>query len=443
MHHFESKIANAIANHSLISPNERIIIVAVSGGADSVALLAALTALGYNCVAAHCNFHLRGEESNRDTRHVANICDQLGVDLSIHHCDVDKRRRQTGESIEMACRALRYEWFGHLADSLGCCSVAVAHHRSDNIETAMLNLVRGTGLAGLSGMKPRNGLIIRPMLNCTRKEIEEYLHSRELTWVTDSTNAENDYMRNRMRNIILPQLERSFPHASEGIASSMAHIAEAEEFYRSCVAEKKAKYTSGDRIELARLVADEPSARLLLFEWLHPMGFTATQVTDMLARNRSGATFVAGDKRITISRGIAEITSRSHESDKPTTHIVDISRSILTPAFIAVSHHNVSEFSVERDARVLCLDTRVLEGDPVFELRHWRQGDTLAPFGMQGTRKVSDIFTDAKLSTNAKKRVWLLTRNGQILWIAGLRTSRHFAITPETRRYLRLQLRTE
>lgn len=441
MHPLESKIANAITRHNLISPHERNIIVAVSGGADSVALLAALTALGYNCVAAHCNFHLRGEESNRDTRHVADICDSLGIDLSIHHCDVDGRRRATGESVEMACRSLRYEWFGHLADSLGCCSVAVAHHRSDNIETAMLNLVRGTGLAGLSGMKPRNGLIIRPMLECTRAEIEKYLHDREISWVTDSTNASNDYMRNRMRNIVLPQLEQSFPHALEGISASMSHIAEAEDFYRRCISEKQATYTSGEYIDIARLAAEEPSAKLLLFEWLHPLGFSATQVTDMLSNSRSGATFVAGDRHITINRGIAEITMHDQDTDNTKAHIVDISRTILTPAFIDVSQHGVAEFSVERDAHVLCIDTRALEGDPVFELRHWQRGDTLAPFGMQGTRKVSDIFTDAKLSTNAKKRVWLLTRNGTVLWVAGLRTSRHFAITPETKHYLRLQLR--
>ncbi|MDE7125343.1 MAG: tRNA lysidine(34) synthetase TilS, partial [Muribaculaceae bacterium] len=300
MHQLEQKISDFIHRHNLIGPQEQRIIVAISGGADSVALLAAMTALGYNCAAAHCNFHLRGEESDRDTRHVADICDRLGVDLSIKHFDIDARRRATGESVEMACRALRYEWFARLADSQQCRTVAVAHHLADNTETMLLNMMRGTGISGLTGMQPRNGLIIRPMLDCTRHEIESYLKERDIRFVNDSTNASNDYLRNRVRNIIIPAMENCFPNASHAMKHTMECLSDTERFYRQALEEKRNVYMSEDNstIFLLRLAENEPMARLLLYEWIRPYGFNVSQASDMLTKARCGAEFTAGNTRI-------------------------------------------------------------------------------------------------------------------------------------------------
>lgn len=440
MHPFEQEIADSIARHGLISPQEQCVLVAVSGGADSVALLAALCALGYPCSAMHCNFHLRGEESDRDTRHTADICRRLGVDVSVKHFDVEKRREATGESMEMACRSLRYDWFAEMADSRQCRTVAVAHHRDDNVETMLLNLMRGTGLAGLTGMSPRNGLYVRPMLECTRAEIEGYLADRGLDYVTDSSNASNDYLRNRLRNIVIPDMERCFPGARESMARTIGCLAEAESFYREAVERKRREYMPDDsHIRIDRLIESEPQARLLLFEWLRPMGFNASQAADIIASGRSGAVFESQGIRITLSRGTAEITRAA--DPKPETYSVDISQTILRPAFIAVSRHVAADFKPERDARVLCLDESVLEGEPEFELRRWRKGDYIEPFGMKGRKKLSDIFSDAKLSLNQKNRMWVLTRNDTVLWIPGLRTSRHFAVGPSTPGYLRLEFR--
>ena len=444
MHQLEQKISDFIHRHNLIGPQEQRIIVAISGGADSVALLAAMTALGYNCAAAHCNFHLRGEESDRDTRHVADICDRLGVDLSIKHFDIDARRRATGESVEMACRALRYEWFARLADSQQCRTVAVAHHLADNTETMLLNMMRGTGISGLTGMQPRNGLIIRPMLDCTRHEIESYLKERDIRFVNDSTNASNDYLRNRVRNIIIPAMENCFPNASHAMKHTMECLSDTERFYRQALEEKRNVYMSEDNstIFLLRLAENEPMARLLLYEWIRPYGFNVSQASDMLTKARCGAEFTAGNTRISINRGTAEISDITSDGlpNTQSNHIVDISRSIHTPVAIAASMHPASEFKPERNPRVMCLDEKVLLDNPVFELRHWQQSDRIAPFGMSGTRKLSDVFSDAKLSVNEKRRIWILTRNGIIIWVAGLRASRHFAITPATKRYLRLEL---
>ena len=203
------KVKDAIERQGLLRPQGRVV-VAVSGGADSVALLSVLLELGYDCLAAHCNFGLRGAESVRDMRHVESLADRLGVDLCVRDFDVAARRADTGESVEMACRELRYEWFYELVDRERAQAIAVGHHAEDQLETLFLNLLRGTGITGLRGMRPRNGHVVRPMLECTRAEIEDYLHTRGLDWVTDSTNASDDFTRNRLRNRLLPLVDELF-----------------------------------------------------------------------------------------------------------------------------------------------------------------------------------------------------------------------------------------
>ncbi|MDE6498076.1 MAG: tRNA lysidine(34) synthetase TilS, partial [Muribaculaceae bacterium] len=176
------------------------VVVAVSGGADSVALLSIMCEEGYQCVAAHCNFHLRGEESTRDMRFVEQLTEKLGVDLYIKDFNVQAAMAVTGESVEMACRRLRYEWFEELLTLLRADDVAVGHHREDNVETFFLNLARGTGIAGLTGMSYRRDYVVRPLLDCSRMEIEEYLRERGLGYVNGSANAEDHYRRNKISN---------------------------------------------------------------------------------------------------------------------------------------------------------------------------------------------------------------------------------------------------
>ncbi|MCM1096190.1 MAG: tRNA lysidine(34) synthetase TilS, partial [Terasakiella sp.] len=222
-------MTNFIDRHRLLSPGDTVV-VGCSGGADSVALLCVLHALGYRCVAAHCNYHLRGEESNRDMRHVEALAGRLGVDLCVRDFDVDARRASTGESLEMACRELRYGWFDELADRERAAAVAVAHHREDQAETFFLNLLRGTGLRGLGGMAPRRGRVVRPLLDCTRAEIESYIHALGECWVDDSTNAGCDFARNRLRHRLLPLLDELRPGAVGYVVEAMERLREAESF---------------------------------------------------------------------------------------------------------------------------------------------------------------------------------------------------------------------
>lgn len=402
------------------------VIVGLSGGADSVALLDLLVSLDYRCVATHCNFHLRGDESDRDEEVARSHAARLGVEFIKTDFDVPERQKSAGESVEMACRSLRYEWWESLRKQLGNAVIAVAHHRDDNIETFFLNLMRGSGIAGLKGMLPRAGDIVRPMLGCTRQEIEEYCRGKGLHYIVDSTNLENDYRRNRLRNIIIPEIERQFPGAVEGIARSIRCLGDNYGFYRDCVKNAGEKYLSHDgSVDVAGIIGGEAHPRMVLFEILSSLGLNMTHVDNILnCASRSGLTF----GNYILDRGVL----------RPASGLTAVERVVsLTddPQFkVTVSPR--CDFSPTRDPMTIYLDEKVLDGEPVFTVRPWREGDRLAPFGMKGTRKVSDLFSDAKLSIDEKKRVSILTRNDEILWVIGLRASRHFPVTPSTACFL-------
>ncbi len=438
MSHFVDNIRDNITRYGLLHDSDKVI-VAVSGGADSVALLSALITLGYDCIVAHCDFHLRGDESERDRCYVESLAGKYGVACEVIHFDVPEYEKQHGVSTEMACRELRYEWFEQLRVKYNAKGIAVAHHRDDNIETFFLNLLRGTGIAGLAGMKPRNGNIIRPMLDCTRQEVEEYLREQKLDYVTDSTNRENEYKRNRLRNIVIPEIGRLFPGAEEAMASTISLVRDNEAVYREAIETKKRLYVADNNIDVAGMVKTEKNATTVLFEILHPYGFNATHVADIIASSgESGRRFFSQTHVALLNRGTLIFTNKETVGGYEE-HEVDLISTIAYPINLSVDtddYDNLTTFNVDNDT--LLLDAAVLDGNPRFLLRRWRKGDRLAPFGMKGTKKVSDIFSDAKLSLQAKSRVWLLTRNNEILWIVGLRASRHFPLTPTTSRYLKL-----
>lgn len=443
MHRLLRQIEQSIAANALLHRRGKVI-VACSGGADSVALLAALTEAGYDCVAAHCNYHLRGAESMRDADHVLGIAAKLDVDVYLKDFDVDARRQATGESLEMACRALRYDWFRSLLDRDNAQAVAVGHHREDQIETFFLNLLRGTGIAGLTGMAPRNGDIVRPMLDCSRADIEDYLRSRGLSWVDDSTNAGVDFARNRIRNRLMPLLAELFDRPGDAILRTMAMLRDNRAVYDRAIASARAAYTdqaTGD-IDLTALTAAEPQAGVLLFEMLRGEGFNRTQTDDMLsAAVHDGGHFTApgtGHAR-EVDHGRLRAPHAAQQLPDEAVEIVP-GRDILSPVSITVTRHDITEFKPERDPHVIYIDACALDSGHTWLLRHRRRGDRMVPYGMQGSKLVSDIYAEARLSAAAKRNAWLLTCDDKIVWAVGLRGSNLFTVGPGTRRYLRLEL---
>ncbi|MCM1504276.1 MAG: tRNA lysidine(34) synthetase TilS [Muribaculum sp.] len=430
----------------LIEPLSRTnrVIVALSGGADSVALLCALCELGYECTAAHCDFHLRGDESERDRIHAATVAEMLGADYEEIHFDVDEYRRTHSVSVEMACRELRYGWFHSLSESLGNIPVAVAHHREDNVETLFLNLFRGTGISGLTGMKFVNGIIVRPMLDASRGEIELYLNKRGISYVTDSSNLLNDVKRNRIRNLIMPAIKEQFPDAGQGLSATMDNLARTESLYRELIERQRQKYVSGQGniVDINLLLAESREPATLLFELIREKGFNFTQASNIvsaaLGQTASGKVFKSDSCTAALDRGLLRITVQSNGAVVASTFSLDMTKEGYAQPGINVSRIVRDKLTFDRSGMSLYLDSSVLDGNPEFELRHWHEGDRIAPFGMKGTRLVSDIFSDAKLSVDDKRRIWILTRNGLILWIVGLRTSRHFPVTDSTTEIIRL-----
>ena len=235
---FHLDVNRFIEEKSLFFQKDKIL-VALSGGADSVALLRVLLALGYTCEAAHCNFHLRGKESDRDENFVRGLCNELNILLHVVHFDTQTYATKHRISIEMAAREMRYEWFEKLRQECDASVIAVAHHRDDSVETFLLNLIRGTGINGLKGIAPLNGHIVRPLLNVSRQDILQYLEHLHQDYVTDSTNLQDEYMRNKIRLNILPLLGELNPSVSESIAETANRLAETSLVYNKEMAEAK------------------------------------------------------------------------------------------------------------------------------------------------------------------------------------------------------------
>lgn len=453
---FEASVEAFIGSCGLLrkGASGAAVVVGVSGGADSVALLFSLRRLGYDVRAAHCNFHLRGAESARDMRHVEALCEALDVDLYVKDFDVPARMKATGESIEMACRSLRYEWFASLLDREYAQALAVGHHREDQAETLLLNLLRGTGPAGLTGMRPRRtdgpgGLtVVRPLLERSRAEIEDYLRALGVEWITDSSNNSDDFRRNRIRHHLLPLMEELLPGALDGILRTASQVADAVGLYNNRIDALRARFLADGSLDVLGL-ADElrEHAAMGLWELLRPLGFNMTQAANILAAAKAGAsgqTFTAPGRVGELSRGILSISSGAgpREMSAAEAWPVDLRRDVVVPLRINVSLHPVTDFASEtpdRSSRTAFIDARAVESGR-WELRRWRHGDRMTPYGMRGSKLLSDIFAGAKLDARAKREAWILTRDGDIVWLPGIRNSALFTVGPDTRRYFRLEI---
>ncbi len=444
---------NILTNvHSLIKSMRLIdthapVIVALSGGADSVALLAILSRLGFDCRAAHCNFHLRGEESMRDMRHCRTICERLGVDLYIRDFDVKAHMEQTGDSVEMACRDLRYRWFDDLLDRDGAQAVAVGHHREDRAETFILNLMRGAGIEGLTSLRYRNGNVVRPLLDLSRDDIERFLESENLDYITDSSNASDAHRRNRVRNRLFPMMEEMFPGAVDSVLQSIDNRSRTRTIYAEAIASKNAIYRSDNTIHLSRLVEAEKEPAGVLFEIMRGSGFNFSQICSMVERaSCSGLSFTASDGNTVaeLSHGTITLTDGAKAVVADEAYTVNPRHDIHEPVSIAVSHHPVEEFRPEQlGAYAAYFDAAAIEENHLWQLRHYRRGDRMVPFGAVKSKLVSDLFAAAKYSAEEKRRAWLLTCDGEIVWITGLRNSSFAPIGPHTKRYIRLRLNPE
>ncbi len=434
----QEEFANSVltAEEALTIKGQRVL-VALSGGADSVALLHVLLQAGCDCRAAHCNFHLRGEESMRDERFVRNLCQRLNVPLTVKDFDVAAWQHAHGGSVEMACRELRYDWFEQERQQQDCILIAVAHHADDQIETFFLNLMRGTGVKGLAGMQRKNGNIWRPLLNVTRSDILDFLNSIGQNYVTDSTNAQNDYRRNRLRNIVLPVFEQQFPQAKERILDTMSNVADDHVLLMELIE----KALPDEHHFNINTLINQPLASTLLYHRIRHLGFNTEQCAQAVNSARQGnigRVFPAKGHLLVVNRHSLDIEaiSQPQEVEIP----VDLKNGLATPINLNISYGNMPFTPLMCDGkRKVAFNTQLLDCQHVV-LRHWRRGDRIKPFGMKGSKLVSDLFNDHRLDHAERHAVWLLEADGEILWVIGHRSSALYPVKIESQDYLILSL---
>lgn len=417
----QQRIKQYIEKEDLFSSGSKILI-ALSGGADSVALLCILHAAGYPCEAAHCNFHLRGEESNRDEQFVRQLCKKYGIHLHTIDFDTTRHAAEKHISIEMAARELRYNWFEEIRNQCRADVVAVAHHQDDSVETILLNLIRGTGITGLLGIRPRNGVIVRPLLCINREEIMRYLQSIGQDYVTDSTNLEDEYTRNKIRLNLLPLMQTINPSVKNSLIETGNYLSDVATIYNRYIEEAKTRIATTEGIRICELVK-EPAPEALLFEILHPLGFNSAQIKDIAnsLHGQSGKQFSSKEWRVIKDREFLLLENIQSEDKEE-----------LPFQIIKEEKEYTSDFQIPREKGTACFDADKLDG--TISYRKWRTGDTFIPFGMKGKKKVSDYLTDRKFSISQKERQWVLCCGERIAWLIGERTDNRFRIDETTRR---------
>lgn len=423
-----------IEQHHLLSSENRYL-VAVSGGADSVCLLLMLQALGYDIEAVHCNFHLRGEESDRDESFVKSLCKERNITLHLTHFDTMTYATLHKVSIEMAARQLRYHYFEQLRRDIGADGICVAHHRDDATETVLMNLIRGTGIRGLQGIRPRNGFILRPLLCISRNDIEAWLSERQQTYVTDSTNLEADILRNHLRLNVIPLLTQMVPSASENILTTARRVGEAVNIYDAATTDALKRLRAASGAMTVDELLQEPSPESLLYEWLSPYGFNGPTIEDVAKRltdTTSGRLWSTGTHELCLHRGQLLLAPR--QQPRPTLHIPEPGTYVYDNE-TRFSIRQTDTFTVSRDPHTATLDAETI----CFPLtiRPTTEGDRFTPYGMKGTKLVSDYLTDRHLSVLDKRRQLVITdTSGRIVWLVGHRPDAHFCITNDTQQAL-------
>lgn len=420
-HMIQQRIIQYIDKEDLFSSDSNIL-VALSGGADSVALLCILHAAGYHCEAAHCNFHLRGEESNRDEQFVRQLCKKY--EIRLHTVDFDTTRYATENhiSIEMAARELRYNWFEEVRNEYQADVIAVAHHQDDSVETILLNLIRGTGITGLLGIRPRNGAIVRPLLCINREEILHYLQSIGQDYVTDSTNLEDEYTRNKIRLNVLPLMQTINPSVKNSLIETSNYLNDVSAIYNRYIEEAKTRITTSEGIQIRELLK-EPAPEALLFEILHPLGFNSAQIKDIAnsLHGQPGKQFSSKEWRVIKDRELLLLEKIQSENKEELPFQIIKEEKEYTPDFL-----------IPREKGIACFDADKLNGE--ISYRKWQTGDTFVPFGMKGKKKISDYLTDRKFSISQKERQWVLCCGERIAWLIGERTDNRFRIDETTQR---------
>lgn len=447
MHPLVSRVAETIRQYQLIRQGQGLILIALSGGTDSVALLRVLLLLGYEVVGLHCNFHLRGAESDEDEAAVRRLAEQLGFSLEVAHFDTRAYARQRGISIEMAARELRYRWFAEIRmQRYSGAPIAVAHHADDALETQLLNLSMGTGLRGLSGMPyARQDGVIRPMMQAHRSEIEAFVAAEGLPARHDSSNNDLSFKRNYIRHRIIPAFEQLNPSFRSSALSTLEHLRGAEALYRYAVEHLRGEIECPEGLRLEPLIAS-PDPETMLYELLQPYGFDGPMcqlIASNLANPQPGRRYRCEAYELIEGRHLLELLSRerSQWSEQP----LDLTRegALETPlgrlSWWLEDRSSVKDLRVPPREALMDAELLLSRGRRT-TLRGRKEGDRLYPYGMPGSKLLRRIFIDSGMSHREREEALLLCLEDEPIWLVGRLADRRYGIGEGTRSVLHLRL---
>jgi len=434
-----------LVDQELCRDGDRILL-AVSGGIDSVVMAHLFRAAGYDCAIAHCNFQLRANDSDRDEAFVKDLAAYLEMPVYVRRFEVDREVQKRGISVQMAARDLRYKWFEELLAEQSMDLVATAHNRNDSVETFFLNLSRGSGIRGLKGIAPRREQIIRPMLFATRQDIVRFQQEEAIKFREDVSNFETKYQRNKIRHDVLPVMQEINPGFVESVHRSMSQLDEMYAIYRDSIEEqRKALFREKeDRIliDLGELGELQP-IKTWLFELFSPFGFSRSQCEgiEQIMQAGSGRCSLSPTHQLYKDRDqLILIPSVSKSFDRYYLDGPDKPSSLPFPMDMDVIDREELG-PIPADPHIACLDLDEVQFP--LTIRHWKPGDYFYPLGMNQMKKLSDYFVDNKIPVPEKNSTWLLASGKKIVWIMGQRIDHRFRITPDTKRVLLLRLHSD
>jgi tRNA(Ile)-lysidine synthase len=428
-----------IKQHHLFQSKDKLLL-AVSGGVDSVVLCELCKQAGFDFAIAHCNFQLRGQESDRDEQFVRDLAAKYKVEIFVQQFDTTAEAAKHKTSIEETARNLRYKWFNEIRTSYivhRTSYIATGHHANDNMETVLMNFFRGTGIKGVRGILPKQGTIIRPLLFAKRIEIEQYANENNLAFVTDSTNAQNDYTRNYFRNELIPSIQKVFPKVEENILQNIERFTDVEVLYNQAIDLHKSKLcevkVNEVHIPVLKLAKAKP-LHTIIYEIVKDHDFTASQVNDVanLLQAESGKYILSNTHRILKNRKWLIISPLQNEVSS--TIVIEKTDTNVQCAIGSLQFKQSTNINIYHSPLAIQLDASKITY-PLL-LRKWKQGDYFYPLGMKHKKKLSRFFIDNKLSISDKEKVWILESNKKIVWIIGMRIDDRFKITDTTKKVL-------
>ena len=433
-----AKLQKHIA-HDFPFLEQKKLFLAVSGGLDSMVLVHLFQQLDFEIAILHCNFQLRGLESFGDQNFIQNYAQENNIPIFITQFDTTAFAKDYKLSTQVAARELRYSWFYEQLEANNFDYLLTAHHADDTIETFLINLTRGTGLEGLTGIPKQNDKVIRPLLCFTRQEIEHYAKENKIEWREDSSNASDKYLRNKIRHHLIPILKELNPNFMDSFQNTQNYLQDAQMLVEDAsimvyqqVAKQEEEAIFFDLNQLKKL----PNYKSYLYQWLNEFGFTAWDDIYDLVDSQSGKQVFSAEFRLLKDRDFL-ILSPLHTIDEEAEYHIDSSQNQINIP-LNLSFSKVTDISIGSNTTIF-VDEDTLQFPLV--LRHWKEGDSFQPFGMNGkSKKVSKLFKDEKLSLIDKENVWLLCSGTEIVWIIGMRQDDRFRITNTTKNLLKIQL---